>query len=320
MHTTFPARTLLAAALFSCLPVAAAGDWTLEANLRARQEQVRDAAFAHDADATTLRLRAGLHGRFANGWEALVEGEGIASAGAFNDGSNGRTAWPVVADPNGAELNQAWLRHAGERLTATAGRQRLLLANQRWIGNSGWRQNEQTFDAVALDVRPGGSIEAHYAWLGRVHRINGDDARDPLARERSLDSHYAELAWKRGAWQLAPYALLHRDRDVATASTHTFGLRGAWDVSGGGRSMATVHADLGWRHAWGDLTPDAVVAFADGDAFTVHAPAMHRNAAVYRLRLGLSPPPRSRLAIGLDGLAGDGARAIAGHLQWQLSF
>lgn len=244
MHTISPARTLLAAALLSCFPVvAAATDWSFEANLRARQEQVHDEAFGHDADATTLRLRAGLHGRFGNGWEALVEGEGIAGTGAFNDGSNGRTAWPMVADPGGVELNQAWLRHAGEGVTATAGRQRLLLANQRWIGNSGWRQNEQTFDAVSVDARLGASMEIHYAWLGRVHRINGDDARDPLARERSLDSHYAELAWKQGSWQLAPYALLHRDRDLATASTTTFGLRGAWDGVREGRGCR-VEADL----------------------------------------------------------------------------
>src|SRR5690606_870583 len=101
--------------------------------------------------------------------------------------------------------------------------------------------------------------------------------------------------------------------------TATLGLRGAWDVSGG-RSVATLQADLGWRHAWGDLTPGAAAAFADGDSFTGHAPAMSRNSAVFRLGLGLAPTPRSRVAIGLQGQAGDRVRTFGGHLQWQVSF
>lgn len=231
-----PMMLLLAAAVLAALPSAARpADWTPEAQLRARQEHVDDAAFPHAADASTLRLRAALHGRFGQGWEALLEGEGVLADGASNDGRNGRTAWPGVADPQGAELNQAWLRHAGETTTVTVGRQRLLEANQRWIGNSGWRQNEQTFDAVSLGVRVNAGMVVNYAWMARVHRVNGDQARDPLARERALDSHYAELAWTHVRWQLAPYALLHRDHDLAAASTATLGLRGAWDGVHDGR-------------------------------------------------------------------------------------
>jgi hypothetical protein len=82
-------------------------------------------------------------------------------------------------------------------------------------------------------VRP--ALILRYAWLDRVHRVAGDDARDRLARERRLDSHYAELAWQHGAWQLAPYALLHRDHDVAGASTATRGIRAAYDAVADGR-------------------------------------------------------------------------------------
>src|SRR5690606_31926121 len=152
-----------------------------------------------------------------------------ASAGAFNDGRNGRAGWPVVADPHGAELNQAWLRHAGDRITATAGRQRLLMGNQRWIGNSGWRQNEQPFDAVSLDARLHASTTLHQRGLRRFRRVNGVRARDPLEGKRRLNSNYADLAWTHGRVQVATYVLLVRDRDLATASTATRGVRGAWN-------------------------------------------------------------------------------------------
>lgn len=231
----------LAAIVAPC--VAQAQQWDAQWNLRVRHEFVDDAAFARNADATTARLRAGVHGEFGDGWESLLEAEAIGSVGNFNDGSNHMASWPAVIDPAGAELNQAWLRHKAGPALVTVGRQRLLAANQRWLGNSGWRQNEQTFDAVALDwaLRP--DLALGYRWIDRVHRINGDDALDPLARERALDTHYLELAWKRGALQLAPYALLHRDRDLATASTATWGLRGTVDRTRDGRGCR-ITADI----------------------------------------------------------------------------
>ncbi|HVR82093.1 MAG TPA: alginate export family protein [Luteimonas sp.] len=225
MRTPQRSLLMLAFAITLAGPACAADRWQPEWNLRARNELVDDAGFDRDANATTLRLRAGLHGRFGDHWEALLEGEGVASAGAFNDGSNGRVDYPAVIDSEGIELNQAWVRWQATRASATLGRQRLQLDNQRWIGNSGWRQNEQTFDALAAQWQLQPSLVARYAWLDRVHRVNGDDALDPLARERSLDTHLLNVAWKQGAQQLTGYAYLHEDRDVAAASTATLGLR-----------------------------------------------------------------------------------------------
>ncbi len=195
-------------------------------NLRLRHEQVDDAAFARHASADTLRLRAGLKFTFADGWSGLLEGEGIASAGDhYNSGANGRATFPAVIDPPGVELNQAWISWNGTRGGAKLGRQRILIDNQRWVGNVGWRQNEQTFDALALEYKPATGVTLRYSWLDRVHRVNGDDARDPLARERDLDTHLFNATWKHGTKQLVGYAYLHRDQDVASASTSTHGLR-----------------------------------------------------------------------------------------------
>lgn len=66
--------------------------------------------------------------------------------------------------------------------------------------------SEQTFDAAALQWQPRPSLTVRAAWIDRVHRVSGDDAIDPLARERDLDTQLLNLAWKRGAEQLAGYA------------------------------------------------------------------------------------------------------------------
>ena len=212
---------------------------SLEWDLRARHEQVDDDAFANAARADTLRLRAGLRFAFGNGWNGLLEGEGVAGNNHYNSGANGRTNLPAVIDPRDAELNQAWLGWKGARGNGSLGRQRLLFENQRWIGNVGWRQNEQTFDALALEFAPRKDIALRYAFLDRVHRVNGDDAIDPLARERKLSTHLLHGAYKRGAQQWSGYAWLHKDRDVATASASTYGLR--WTGS-----MPMAKTKFGW--------------------------------------------------------------------------
>ena len=211
---------------------------SLEWNLRLRQEQVEDDAFARNAEATTLRLRAGLRWHGGDGFTALVEGEGVGALDDHNNsGANGHTDRPTITDPVGAELNQAWLGWKGARVGAIGGRQRLTFDNQRWIGNSGWRQNEQTFDALALDWKIAADWSARYAWLDKVHRVSGDNARDPLARERNLDTHLSELTWKHGIQQVGAYAWMFEDQDVESASTQTVGLRAVTDA---------VHDGNGW--------------------------------------------------------------------------
>jgi hypothetical protein len=286
---------------------------TPEWSARLREEHVEDASIPRDADALTLRLRAGLRFNLPAGFSALVEGEGIASAGdSYNSGANGRADHPLVADAEGAEINQAWLSWKGERLQAVAGRQRLLFDNQRWIGNSGWRQNEQTFDAFALEASLPADIGIRYAWLDRVHRVNGDQARDRLARERDLDSHLIRAGWKHGIHHVAGYAWLHEDQDVPTASTATYGLRwtvgkvkdghgwnlaleGARQSDRGDNPLAFSHDywlveptlvrpkvswRLGWEHLGGDgrhalQTPLATLHAFNGwaDKFTTTPPA-----------------------------------------------
>ena len=273
-------------ACVACAPAFAANPFTLEANARVRQEAVDDAAFARDADATTLRLRLGVRGRFGPHWSALLEGEGIAGAGTYDSGAAGPRDVPVIADPDGAEWNQVLVAWKSDALQAALGRQRVQFANQRWVGNSGWRQNEQTFDAVSFDAKLGADWQARYAYFDRVHRVNGDDARDPLARERGLSTHAIEFAWK-ARWRA--FALLHDDRDVATASTATYGLRatlgkGAYE---GGASLAAEYARQ--------------TDYADNPLDFSHAYWLVEPAYAWR---------DAMLRVGLEHLGGNGAHAL----------
>ncbi len=199
---------------------------TLEWDARLRHEHVDDAAFSREAAAQTVRARLGVRFAWAQDWAALVEGEGVASAGnRYNSGANGHVHYPSVIDPRSVELNQAWIGHTQARGGFTLGRQRYVLDNHRFIGNVGWRQNEQTFDALALEFSPAKTVVLRYAWLDRVHRVSSDEALDPLARERDLSTHVLNAAYRHGAQQWTGYAYLHDDAHVPAASSATYGLR-----------------------------------------------------------------------------------------------
>lgn len=238
-HRIALAASLLAAALSTPAaardrdatpPASEPAPWQLEWDTRLRQEQVDTDAFSRDAEATTLRLRVGLRAVFGDGWSALLEGVGVASAGErYNSGANGRTQYPAITDPQGKELNQAWLQWQAGTFGTTLGRQRILLDNQRWVGNSGWRQLEQSFDAVALQWHPTVDWTVRYDWLGRVHRVAGPDALNPVARRRQLDTHLLNTSYVHGAQNWIGYAYLHEDEDVRTSSTATYGLRWTGD-------------------------------------------------------------------------------------------
>jgi hypothetical protein len=260
-------------ALLAWLPLCAVAQVAPEWNLRVRHEGVDDAAYPRDASAATARLRLGLRATLSDDWSALVEGEGIVAAGSYDSGANGHRGRPVIPDAQGAELNQALIAWKHDQWQATLGRQRVQFGNQRWVGNSGWRQNEQTFDALALAWQPNARIGVRYAWFDRVHRVNGDHARDRLARERDLDTHAFELGWSPSAtWRWSAYALLHEDRDVEAASTATLGARGVatFTTDHRGPSIAFEYATQGdyadnpqrFRHAYWLLEPAYTVGGA----------------------------------------------------------
>ena len=196
--------------------------------LRYRYEGVDDAAFARDADANTLRLRLGYRWVFAAGWHLYADTEHVQSlfGARYNSTANGKIQYPVVADPESAEINQAYVGYANETLGATLGRQRVLIDNQRFFGNVGWRQNEQTFDALALRYSfADGGPTLRYVYLDRVLRVNGHENPNPLLREWNLDGHLLNVSQALPLGTLTGYGYLVENRDIARLSTRTFGVR-----------------------------------------------------------------------------------------------
>jgi hypothetical protein len=197
------------------------------ANIRYRLELVDQDGIARNATASTLRVRAGLKTGEWNGLSAVVEGEAIVAVGKerFNDTINGRTQFPVVADPEDILLNQAYVRWSPDsRIEATAGRQAVNLDNQRWIGSVGWRQNDQTLDAVRLSARPvaGVSVDYFHAW--RVNRIFGTDSPQGIWRNTDIHGLRAGVTFK-PLGTLSAYGYWLDIPSAPAMSSRTFGVR-----------------------------------------------------------------------------------------------
>ncbi len=221
-------------------------------DLRLRYETVDDAAKVPGADAVTLRARLGYETGSWNGLSLQADFDQVfALADDYNSTRNGKTALPVVGDPKMTVLNRLQLTYASDFDTRfVVGRQRLLIGNQRFIGNSGWRQHEQTFDAVSAVNSSVPGLTLTYAWLYRINRVYGPDAPVPSNTAAAAtgqadyfksDSHvfdgvYTGLSGLRleaYGWLLdlssPSYAVLPAQQ-LATArlSTATFGGRGEY--------------------------------------------------------------------------------------------
>jgi hypothetical protein len=163
---------------------------------RLRFETVDQDGFNRDAQALTMRVRGGAE-LTSGDWKLLLEGEATVPLDeAYDSGVNGRTRYPLVADPANGEINRLQLQYRGlPKTLVTLGRQRINLDDQRFVGASGWRQSEQTFDAARIEYGGIARVKADvaYAWSDRtIWGIDGEGARQ---RAVGGDNLFANLAY-----------------------------------------------------------------------------------------------------------------------------
>jgi hypothetical protein len=144
---------------------------------RYRVENVEQDGPLRTATASTLRTQVGYETNTALPLSALVEIEDVHAIGAdkFNSTTNGHTGYGVVPDPDGTELNQAYLTWQRSGIRARAGRQAIVVDNARFIGDVDFRQNQQTYDSLMLQATMPNGSRLIYGYLWRVRRFLGDD-------------------------------------------------------------------------------------------------------------------------------------------------
>ncbi len=197
-------------------------------SFRLRYEHVDQDGLAEHADAWTLRSLIGWQtAPFHN----FSIGAQIINVGKFGDDFNdkarganqpGKSAYPVVADPDFTGINQLYVDWTGIRNTKVRlGRQSVKLDNVRFIGNVEFRQVMQVFDGIAIENKSVQDLELYGAYFTRVRNVNTDLKPDATGILHAL-------------YRISPtenligYAYLYDQDHVVVAndiSSKTFGMR-----------------------------------------------------------------------------------------------
>ena len=203
-------------------------DGKVSLDFRYRIESVDQASFNNDALASTLRTKLKYETGNWMDFAATLEIDNITQIGGgdYNSTVNGKTAYPVIADPLLTEINQFYIAYSGfEKATLLAGRVALNLNNQRFVGTVGWRQNDQTWDMLGGIFTPAEDLKLTYGYVWNVNRIFGDDHPfgDLDTNTHILNAEYTGF----GAGKLTGYGLLIdlNDAPVFGLSSQTYGIR-----------------------------------------------------------------------------------------------
>lgn len=197
-------------------------------DFRYRVENVDQAGFVDDAVASTLRTKLKYETGKFKGLSGVIEFDNVTQIGGdgYNSTINGKTQYPVIADPEITAVNQAYLAYTGiDKVTLMAGRTALNVNNQRFVGTVGWRQNDQTWDMAGAIVKPSKNLALTYGYVWNVNRIFGDD--HPFG-DLDTNTHILNAKYKvNGFGNLTAYGLMIDldDMPVFGLSSQTFGVR-----------------------------------------------------------------------------------------------
>ena len=69
-----------------------------------------------------------------------------------------------------------------------------------------------------------------------------------------------------------------------------------------------MRGTLGWRHAFGDVTPSSTQAFSAGNAYTVTGVPIARNAALIEAGVDVNVARNATVGLSYNGMLASGAQ------------
>jgi hypothetical protein len=276
-----------------------AGKPILDVNFR--WEYAKADTFQH-SHAATVRTRLGYQTKTFYGFTGLAEMVNTASpkpSGYFDGVENNDGPQTLVADPDRTDVNRAWLKFAKEEwagLDLKTGRQRIKLDDDRWIGNVGWRQNEQTYDAVRFQTSLGlENLVVQYIYAWQVNRIFAD--KGPANRQDyGPKSHWVNISYDVNEALEAVgfyYRVSPNDNTFAAQGSETFGTRltGRVNVPGTEGLAALYQASYAYQRDAGRNQLDVDTHYLMGE-------------------VGLEAKKIGQIAIGYEELGSDQGAAV----------
>ncbi len=170
-----------------------------------------------------------------------------------------------------------------------------------------------------------GSLSDHdkASYQARTAQVFGEVGYDlklgPVALEPFAGMAYVNLDTD-GFKEKGGASALHGKGQNQDMPYSTLGLRVAGEIAKLGGGSLTAHGMLGWRHAYGDVTPTADLSFGGGSsAFTVAGTPIARDALVAQAGLDLNITDRLTVGLAYDGQIAGNAQdnAVHGSFTWK---
>jgi outer membrane autotransporter protein len=114
-------------------------------------------------------------------------------------------------------------------------------------------------------------------------------------------------------------AALTHEADNTDQTFTTIGVRASTPIRLGG-SDVNLSGMVGWRHAFNDVTPDAVLSFAGGAPFSIAGTPVARDALALEAGIDMKIGAHSSLGISYSGQIGDGAQDHSANAKLTVSF
>jgi hypothetical protein len=190
-------------------------------DFRMRFEHVDQDNALKNANALTIRSRLGYITGDISGFSAKLEFEDsrpVASVDDYNDALGSKPEYSTVADPETTEVDQALLQYQGHGLTSKLGRQVIKYDNVRFVGDVGWRQDRQTFDALSFDYKLLEDLELKYAYINKRNRIFAED------RDIDAKDHLINASYKTSIGKIAAYSYLLEEDESGALAYDTYGI------------------------------------------------------------------------------------------------
>jgi outer membrane autotransporter protein len=114
-------------------------------------------------------------------------------------------------------------------------------------------------------------------------------------------------------------AALTSAKTTTDATFTTLGVRAATDFDIG-KARATARGMLGWRHAFGDVTPRSSLAFAGSDAFTIAGAPIAKDALALEAGLDFALTPFTTLGVSYSGQIANNTQDHAFKAKFTITF
>ncbi len=154
----------------------------------------------------------------------------------------------------------------------------------------------QVFGELGYKIHPGKVLFEPYAGLAYLRlKTDGFDEKGQTAAALSVHPGTMETSFS------------------------TLGLRTSTEFVLGSVT-ATARTDLGWRHAYGDITPVSAASFIGSDAFTVYGLPIAEDAALIEAGLDFQLTKDATLGISYNGQFASGAKQNGFNAKLSVSF